>query len=406
MIELLGGTFEGTLTKNKTTHLIASVQSGSKVTHAKPWGIPIINHLWIEDSFRHWSAADVADAKYLNFESSVIEEDLPKFAAGRAIDLEDVKKWAQEPKVQNEKNASLQNLDDAIVDEMDEAQEEELLLSSPAPSERDTSPAEMDVTLQEQAQYSRALDMDPESSPLPSIKDAIAATQFHHPPSPSASDDPSETSANAAGIKGKPKKMSAKATQSAATSTPNVRHPSRAVETPSSVSDYEEVKQEPADKKRKRELAGLGELDSGYNNNSFGYTGRKAAQAATQKLRDTIMPDVMLYEKEKRGGGKAQLDEMFGGKAPSSAAKKTPSTHARNGSNGGRGGTQSTSDSDLDASAPPSHVKAAKRARVQSPATPHVSTVSKAIKGRGSAKQPPARAASPEHEYMSDRKPA
>jgi hypothetical protein len=289
---------------------------------------------------------------------------------------------------------------------MDEAQEEELLLSSPAPSERDTSPVEMDITLQKQAQYSRALEMEPESSPLPSIKDAIAATQYHHPPSPSASEDPSETSAAIAGKKGKAKKISAKAIQGTAASTPNVRHPNRAIEPPSSVSDYEEVKQEPADKKRKRELASLGDLDSGYNNNSFGYTGRKAAQAATQKLRDTIMPDVMLYEKEKRGGGKAQLDEMFGGKAPSSASKKTPSTHARNGSHGGRGGTQSTSDSDVDASAPPSHAKAAKRARVASPATPYVSTVSKAIKGRGSAKQPQARAASPEHEHTSDSKPA
>jgi len=406
MIELLGGTFEGTLTKNKTTHLIASVQSGSKVTHAKPWGIPIINHFWIEDSFRHWRAADVADERYLNFETQFIEDDLPVFAAGRAIDLKDVKEWADQPEVQNEKAASLKHLENDIVDEMDEAEEEELLLSSPAPSERDTSPAEDDQTLHKSDYHEGVIGMDPETSPLPSLKDTIAATQLRRPSSPSASTYPSDTSAPAAAkAKAKPKKVTAKALQSAvATSTPNGKRSERVVEPPSSVSDYDEVKQEPVDKKRKRELAGLGDLDSGFDN-SFGYTGRKAAQAATQKLRDTIMPDVMQYEKEKRGGGKGQLDEMFGGRAPSSSAKKPPPTHARNRSNG-RASTQSTSDSDVGSSAPPSHAKTSKRVRMDSPPTPDVSTVSRAIKGRGAAKQPQARAASSEHEYMSDRKPA
>lgn len=415
MIELLGGTFEGTLTKNKTTHLIASVQSGSKVTHAKPWGIPILNHFWIEDSFRRWKAANIQDSKYLNFENSIIEEDLPKFAIGHAVNLEDVKKWTQLPDVQKERNDSLENLSNAIVDEMDEAQEEELLLSSPAPSDRGTSPppvvSENDVILQKQQAYNeRALDMDPESSPLPSLRDTIAATQFRHPPSPSASDNASDISAAVTAVsRGKPKKLTEKALQNAASSTPNAKRPIRAVKPPSSVSDYEEVKQEPIDRKRKRELAALGagnEFDSGFDT-SFGYTGRKAAQAATQKLRDTIMPDVMRYEKEKRGGGKGQLDEMFGGRAPSSSAKKPlpTSTHARNRPNG-RDTSHSTSDSDSNASVPSSRAKSAKRARVESPPTPRVSVASRAIKGRGVGKQPQARAESPEEVYMSDRKPA
>lgn len=405
MIELLGGTFEGTLTKNKTTHLIASVQSGSKVTHAKPWGIPIINHFWIEDSFRHWRAADVADEKYANFESKVIEEDLPVFAAGRAISLDDVKIWAEQPEVQSEKNASLQNLGDAIVDEMDEAQEEELLLSSPEPSDRATSPAEEESTPRKQDVYAKAaaMDLDPETSPLPSLKDTIAATQFMHPPSPSASDNPSESSTLAHGLVEKPKKLTAKALQYVTKSTPNVKQPSKIIDPPSSVSDYE-VKQE-VDKKRKRpSLAGLGDTNGAFDH-SMGYTGRKAAQAATQKLRDTIMPDVMRYEKEKRGGGERQLEEMFGGRAPSSSAKKAPTTQARGRTNG-RASTSTASDSDASSSAPPSHANTTKRVRVSSPATPHVSTVSRAIKGRTAARQPQGGTTSPEEEYTSDRKPA
>lgn len=429
MIELLGGTFEGTLTKNKTTHLIASVQSGSKVTHAKPWGIPILNHFWIEDSFKHWKAASLDDLKYHNFETSFIETDLPVFSIGRPVNLEDVEKWSKLPDVQKERDDSLRSLDHDIIDEMDEAQEEELLLSSPAPeSDKETSPPREDdvhdMVLQKQQAYrERALNIDmmgPESSPLPSLKDTIAATQFRHqPPSPSASDNASDDrsaaviAAPTTTMRGKPKKLTEKALQSAASSTPNAKRPFRAVEPPSSASEYEMVKQEPVDKKRKRELAalggGVGGADSRFDN-SFGYTGRKAAQAATQKLHDTIMPDLLRYEKEKRGGGKSQLDEMFGGRAPSSSAKKPATsnrTHARNGSNG-RSGTHSTSDSDGGSSVPSSHAKSSKRARTDSPPTPHVSVASRAIKGRGIARQPQAkaRAASPQEEYMSERKPA
>ena len=409
MIELLGGIFEGTLTKGRTTHLIASVQSGSKVTHASTWEIPIVNHLWIEDCFRRWSAQDVSDPKYLNFEPSFIAGDLQSFAAGRAIDLKDVQQWSQLPEVQQEKRVSLTSLNDAIVDELDEAQEEEELLSSPGPSDREATPnGTADETMQEDPRYSRPTDFDMEvaSSPLPSLKDTIAATQYKRARSPYASEIPSEASALAQNLVGKPQKSTKKAVQHVAASTPKVggnarRLPDPSLDSASSASEAE-VKQEPVEKKRKRDsLAGLGDYGNGSGfDTSIGYSGRKAAQAATQKLRDTIMPDVIAYEKEKRGGGNKHLEEMFGGRGPNGSAKKPASTSAN-----GRGATQSTSESDTSISpAVSTNGRNKKRGRQQSPPTPHVLTASRAIKGRSGAKaqmQDPV----PQDEYSSEQKP-
>lgn len=412
MIELLGGTFEGTLTKNKTTHLVASVQSGSKVTHASSWGIPVVNHLWMEDCFRQWQAVDVTQEKYINFEPSYIEGDLQDFAAGRAIDLKDVERWANTPEVQKEKQSSLNSVNDAIVDEMDEAEEEAELLSSPGPSDREGTPnGTADETLQDDPRYLRtvASDAEPASSPLPSLKNVIPATQHARRRSPSPSENASEASALAHNLIGKGSKPVKKLAQRPSVSTPRVQKGARAAQDPSldslssSASDSE-PKPEPADKKRKRaSLAGLGDNDSGFDT-SVGYTGRKAAQAATQKLRDTIMPDVIAYEKEKRGGGNKHLEEMFGGRGPNGSAKKPASTSA-NGRANGRAATQSTSGSDREATSPAVSTTGRnnKRARRSSPPLPYASTASRAIKGRNTASTE-ARAASPEYVYMSEQK--
>lgn len=408
MIEILGGTFEGTLTKNKTTHLIASVQSGSKVTHARPWGIPIINHFWIEDSFKRWQAADVNDQRYLNFEPSLIESDLPHFSAGRAVDMNDVQEWAKQPEVRNERDESLKNLEDAIVDEMDEAQEDELLLSSPEDG------PEVEMVVEEVRQSPQAVrlerpilyESDMASSPMPSLKDMIAATQFAPARLPSTSEE-SEASAPAHVATAKAKKA-APASKKApvANGKANGGLKPKSLEPPSSMSDYFEAKQEivETEKKRKRaSLAGLGHLDSGFDT-SIGYSGRKAAQAATQKLRDTIMPDVILYEKEKRGGGAKHLEEMFGGKAINSSPKKNGSTQGGRRANG-RAGTRSTTESDSEEGMPPAPGgRGAKRSRQDSPPTPHVGMASKAIKGRTGSKGQP-KAPSPTYEYMSEQKP-
>jgi hypothetical protein len=410
MIELIGATFEGTLTKNKTTHLIAAVQSGSKVTHARPWGIPIVNHLWIEDSFRRWKPANLEDERYINFDASLVQEDLPSFAAGRPLDMADVESWATLQSVQQEKQNALGSLNDAIVDELDEAEEDDLLLSSPAPtsdagtaqsSDADHT-AQNHIATPSQASHVEAM----MSSPLPSLRDAIRATQFPH--SPAASERPSEAATLVKGPvgKGTTKGRRVRARSSASSSGEDAKPPVRRPLDPSSSASSIEPQPETnanATKRKRSNLSGLDE-SSLVQSTSMGYTGRRAAQAATQKLRDTIMPDVMMYEREKRGGGNKHLEEMFGGKAPSSASKKNGSSAQKtaNARNGHRA-SQSTSGSEMTATSPAPVVTTStrKRVRMESPATPHVSAASRAIKGRGARLRQQSPEEDEEEEYAS-----
>lgn len=71
MIEYLGGKFEGNMTKHRTTHVVSYAESGDKVKHARQWGIPVVNHRWVEDSFIAWSDVPTNRSQYCDNSESV-----------------------------------------------------------------------------------------------------------------------------------------------------------------------------------------------------------------------------------------------------------------------------------------------------------------------------------------------
>lgn len=54
IVERMGGKFSKTLKKENTTHLIAANSIGDKWSYAKLWGVNIVNHCLLEDSFMQW----------------------------------------------------------------------------------------------------------------------------------------------------------------------------------------------------------------------------------------------------------------------------------------------------------------------------------------------------------------
>ncbi|CAE6425388.1 unnamed protein product [Rhizoctonia solani] len=73
LISALGGKFTPSMTL-KNTCVVASHTTvppeqarQNKISKAREWRIPIVNHLWLEDCFREWAKLPVSDQKYLNF---------------------------------------------------------------------------------------------------------------------------------------------------------------------------------------------------------------------------------------------------------------------------------------------------------------------------------------------------
>ncbi|KAL8291971.1 hypothetical protein RQP46_001437 [Phenoliferia psychrophenolica] len=96
MIESLGGTFEGAMSK-KTGYVVTASEFGQKVKHAKQWGVPIVSHCWLENCISEWayinpsSAAAFAPraAPNTNFMTLLGHTELKKDA---------IKKWSLLPK--------------------------------------------------------------------------------------------------------------------------------------------------------------------------------------------------------------------------------------------------------------------------------------------------------------------
>lgn len=64
LIVSLGATYSGKLIENQSTHLVTAYESGQKYEAAKRWGIPVVNHLWLEDSYAYWHAQDPTSRLY------------------------------------------------------------------------------------------------------------------------------------------------------------------------------------------------------------------------------------------------------------------------------------------------------------------------------------------------------
>jgi len=118
LIETLGGTFHGAMTK-KTAYVVSASDFGAKVEHAKSWAIPLVTHLWLEACVAEWRLVPAASSQAfvapihpdVNFAAILGQADLPKGAIDR---------WAAEAE-----NVAARELALAPPDETDESKEVE-----------------------------------------------------------------------------------------------------------------------------------------------------------------------------------------------------------------------------------------------------------------------------------------
>lgn len=71
LVHSLGANYSGKLIEHHTTHLITAYESGQKYEAAKKWGIPVVNHLWLEDSYAYWQPQDPLNRVYTYFPSKL-----------------------------------------------------------------------------------------------------------------------------------------------------------------------------------------------------------------------------------------------------------------------------------------------------------------------------------------------
>jgi hypothetical protein len=66
LIEACGAKFTRNMT-TANTHLIAASKNGEKCKHAHDWGIDIVNHLWLEETYAKWQVQSVTVPRYTHF---------------------------------------------------------------------------------------------------------------------------------------------------------------------------------------------------------------------------------------------------------------------------------------------------------------------------------------------------
>ncbi|KAE8218360.1 hypothetical protein CF319_g7751 [Tilletia indica] len=66
LITCMGGKFTPEMT-SANTHCIAASEEGEKVKRAKEWGIPVLNHIWLEACYTRWQAVDVLQTRFTEY---------------------------------------------------------------------------------------------------------------------------------------------------------------------------------------------------------------------------------------------------------------------------------------------------------------------------------------------------
>jgi hypothetical protein len=66
LVQAIGAECTKTL-KQDNSHLITAHGNSEKCTAAKEWGLQVINHLWLEESYAKWKMLPVSDPRYTHF---------------------------------------------------------------------------------------------------------------------------------------------------------------------------------------------------------------------------------------------------------------------------------------------------------------------------------------------------
>jgi Regulator of Ty1 transposition protein 107 BRCT domain/twin BRCT domain len=71
--------------KQDNTHLITAHSQSEKVSAAKDWGINVINHLWLEESYAEWKMQSLTNSRYTHFpDRTNLQEVVGKIRVNRA----------------------------------------------------------------------------------------------------------------------------------------------------------------------------------------------------------------------------------------------------------------------------------------------------------------------------------
>ena len=362
MIELMGGKFEGNMTKGRTTHVVSATYSGNKVQHARLWDIPVINHTWVEDCFIGWQARTPTMPSYTSYDRGGEGFTFASLVGTRTISPNIIADWAAREEVLSEREAALEEMIRLRTEGSNMtmlASEDPVTATQSTPDppsqsrqiarNRQTSTSTVDIT--ENGTSSRA--STSKMVPLPKVvqgqpgssseqRDRSDAHSSNVPPvlasenkehnlcmlDDSADLGPSddlearqrEERAVEAALIEKPRPPLKRKTPPF-TSTPNTPQGRQRLPIPAP-SSTSTINSKPASiasgdvpvKRKKISLPNLEDVEWDPRFTPRTSSGRKAAENAAQKLHEVIMPDVMNFAEEQKGGGKKRLDYLFGGR--------------------------------------------------------------------------------------------
>ena len=371
IIELLGAKFEGNMTKDKTTHVIAAVRNGSKVQHAQQWGIPVVNHLWIEDCLISWLKKQVATHAYTHYSERRPGFSYADLVGNRRMPAKEIDAWAERPEILPERQAAISrfgelvlknpptiSVEDAVMQLADETAEtpEEAEIELPADLDMPEEHPSPTPTPQNQPQIVASMPDTPAATSVPQIflptPDTLAR-KISKEPSPHLPKEPSRPGRGALGIAQHTvtSETTISSNSAPASSTtenskeadivaaelleqprPNLKRKSSSIAadedttplqakprlqpppvlTTSSEADPTPAPTQAARKATKRKTQ-LDELRASPHYTPRMSMGRKAAENAARKLHEEIMPDANAFAAEQQGSGKRRLDAMFGG---------------------------------------------------------------------------------------------
>ncbi|BFZ60104.1 regulator of Ty1 Transposition [Saitoella coloradoensis] len=59
-----GAKFTKSMRQNENTHLITASPTGSKYEHARSWGLVVVNHLWLEETYGKWCPMSPTESRF------------------------------------------------------------------------------------------------------------------------------------------------------------------------------------------------------------------------------------------------------------------------------------------------------------------------------------------------------
>ena len=273
--------------------------TGKKVSSAQTWGIPILNHHWIEECFKKWTyIAPNASAAY-----SIMTPGVEQMSTiGQAkYDIHSIKQWKEEDAAKKDKMVSFRQLNSA-------KQRKE---AGKPPTDMDLDDHGIpDIPMRESGDENDEMDvqasLEPEPSTSKSTPGRIAAALI--PESNKSTDAvanrPAEDSA-----------IDAEATKSFETPAPKVKP--------------KKVKKPPAERRQSstsapesnRSNRSVPPPDTDADLSLSGYPRRKAATAASDKVKQNA-EDMNVYAKEKKQSNKRLFDAVEAQMEASSSTKK------------------------------------------------------------------------------------